>query len=201
MELYAAMIEYMDDQIGRLIDHLKKSGKYDNTLIVFLSDNAAAGEDMAELINKLAPTAKDWFAKTFDNRIENWGRPGSCVEYGPPWAQVSSVPFRLFKGVVAEGGVRTAHRERPRRQALGGNQSLCPARHEHHADVLLRISRRSNIRRRNKGARCRAAAGEVDVTAARRTRDGHSHRIRTGWAGSCSATGRSGKVTGSFCTC
>ena len=106
MELYAAMIEYMDDQIGRLIDHLKKTGKYDNTLIVFMSDNGAAGEDLAELLNKLAPAAKDWFAKTFDNHPENWGRPGSCIEYGPSWAQVSSVPFRLFKGVVAEGGIR-----------------------------------------------------------------------------------------------
>jgi arylsulfatase len=106
MELYAAMVEYMDDQIGRLIAHLKKTGKYDNTLIVFISDNGAAGEDMAELVAKLAPAAKDWLDKTFDNRPENWGRPGSCVEYGPPWAQVSSVPFRLFKGVVAEGGIR-----------------------------------------------------------------------------------------------
>ena len=106
MELYAAMIEYMDDQIGRLIDHLKKTGKYDNTLIVFISDNGAAGEDMAELVTKLAPAAKDWFDTTFDNRPENWGRPGSCMEYGPPWAQVSSVPFRLFKGVVADGGIR-----------------------------------------------------------------------------------------------
>jgi len=106
MELYAAMIEYMDEQIGRVIGHLKKTGKYDNTLIVFVSDNGAAGEDMAELVNKLAPTAKDWFARTFDNRPENWGHPGSCVEYGPSWAQVSSVPFRLFKGVVAEGGIR-----------------------------------------------------------------------------------------------
>jgi arylsulfatase len=103
MELYAAMIEYMDDQIGRLIDHLKKTGKYDNTLIVLISDNGAAGEDMAELINKLDPAARDWFDKTFDNRPENWGHPGSCVEYGPSWAQVSSVPFRLFKSVVAEG--------------------------------------------------------------------------------------------------
>jgi len=106
MELYAAMIEYMDDQVGRLLDHLRKSGKIDNTLVVFLSDNGAAGEDMADLINKLASTAKDWFEKTFDNRPENWGFPGSCIEYGPPWAQVSSVPFRLFKGVVAEGGIR-----------------------------------------------------------------------------------------------
>jgi arylsulfatase len=84
MELYAAMIEYMDDQIGRLIAHLKKTGMYDNTLIVFISDNGAAGEDMAELVTKLAPGAKDWFDKTFDNRPENRGRPGSCVEYGPP---------------------------------------------------------------------------------------------------------------------
>ena len=106
MELYAAMIEYMDDQIGGLIAHLKEAGTLDNTLIVFLSDNGAAGEDMAELVTKLAPAAKDWFDKTFDNRLENLGRPGSCAEYGPAWAQVSSVPFRLFKGVVAEGGIR-----------------------------------------------------------------------------------------------
>jgi arylsulfatase A-like enzyme len=74
---------------------------------VFLSDNGAAGEDMGELMAKLAPEAKDWFARTFDNRPENWGRPRSCVEYGPSWAQVSSVPLRLYKGVVAEGGIRT----------------------------------------------------------------------------------------------
>ncbi len=106
MELYAAMVEYMDDQIGRLLDHLKKAGKYDNTVVVFMSDNGAAGEDMEELVDKLAPAAKDWFARTFDNRPENWGRPGSCVEYGPAWAQVSSVPLRLFKGFEAEGGIR-----------------------------------------------------------------------------------------------
>jgi arylsulfatase A-like enzyme len=106
MELYAAMVEFMDDQVGRLISHLKEIGEYDNTLIVFISDNGAAGEDMGELIEKLAPEAKAWFEQTFDNRPENWGRPRSAVEYGPAWAQVSSVPFRLFKGVVAEGGIR-----------------------------------------------------------------------------------------------
>jgi len=106
MEIYAAMIEYMDDQIGRLIDHLKQTNQFDNTLFVFISDNGAAGEDMAELVSKLAPAAKDWFDRTFDNRPENWGNPGSAIEYGPAWAQVSSVPFRLFKGVVAEGGIR-----------------------------------------------------------------------------------------------
>jgi len=106
MELYAAMVEFMDDQVGRLISHLKEIGEYDNTLIVFISDNGAAGEDMGELVAKLAPEAKTWFEQTFDNRPENWGRPRSAIEYGPAWAQVSSVPFRLFKGVVAEGGIR-----------------------------------------------------------------------------------------------
>ncbi len=106
MELYAAMIEYMDWQIGRLIDHLKRTGKYDNTVIVFMSDNGAAGEDMNDLVSRLAPAAKDWFEKTFDNRPENWGSHKSAIEYGPSWAQVSSVPFRLFKGVVADGGIR-----------------------------------------------------------------------------------------------
>lgn len=72
MELYAAMVEYMDDQIGQLIDHLKQTSKYDNTLIVFISDNGAAGEDLAELVSRLAPAAKEWF----DNRFENWGQPG-----------------------------------------------------------------------------------------------------------------------------
>ncbi len=106
MEVYAAMIEYMDDQIGRLISHLKESGQYDDTLIVFLSDNGAAGEDMSDLIAKLSPAAQGWFSKTFDNRLENIGRPGSCVEYGPAWAQVSSVPLRLYKGIEADGGIR-----------------------------------------------------------------------------------------------
>jgi arylsulfatase len=106
MELYAAMVEYMDYEIGRLIDHLKEAGEYDDTLIVFMSDNGAAGEDMEDLVHRLAPDARDWFARTFDSRPENWGRPRSCIEYGPAWAQVSSVPLRLFKGYQAEGGIR-----------------------------------------------------------------------------------------------
>ena len=106
MELYAAMVENMDHHIGRLLNYLKQIGELDNTLIIFFSDNGAAGEDIAELVKALAPQAKDWFAKTFDNRFENWGRPGSSVDYGPAWAQVSMVPFRQFKGVVAEGGIR-----------------------------------------------------------------------------------------------
>jgi len=106
MEIYAAMVEHMDDQIGRLFDHLKKSGQYDNTLIIFMSDNGANGEDHAELLLQHAPQGRPWFEKTYDNRFENWGRRGSFIDYGPAWGQVSNVPFRLFKGYVAEGGIR-----------------------------------------------------------------------------------------------
>ncbi len=58
MEVYAAMIEYMDDQIGRLLAHLKQAGQLDHTLILFISDNGAAGEDMGELVAKLSPSAQ-----------------------------------------------------------------------------------------------------------------------------------------------
>lgn len=106
MEIYAAMVEHMDDQIGRLFDHLKKTGQYADTLIIFMSDNGPSAEDHAELLQRFVPGAGPWFERTFDNRLENWGRKGSCIDYGPAWAQVGSVPFRMFKGIVAEGGIR-----------------------------------------------------------------------------------------------
>ena len=46
MEVYAAMVEHLDMNIGRLIDYLKRSDQYDNTLILFVSDNGAAGKTM-----------------------------------------------------------------------------------------------------------------------------------------------------------
>lgn len=106
MEIYAAMVGHMDDQIGRLVGHLKSSGQYENTLIIFMSDNGANGEDHADLLLEHAPQLKPWFERTYDNRVENWGRPGSFIDYGKAWGHVSNVPFRHFKGAVAEGGIR-----------------------------------------------------------------------------------------------
>lgn len=106
MEIYAAMVAHMDDQIGRLLAHLKASGQYENTLIIFMSDNGANGEDHATLLLEHAPQLKSWFGQTYDNRFENWGRPGSFIDYDKGWGQVSGVPFRGYKGVVAEGGIR-----------------------------------------------------------------------------------------------
>jgi arylsulfatase A-like enzyme len=94
MELYAAMVGHMDANIGGLIEYLKTTGIYDNTLIIFLSDNGPEGN--------LMPMGPPW-----DNsRFEDWGKQGTFIQYGPAWAQVSAGPFRMFKGFLSEGGIR-----------------------------------------------------------------------------------------------
>jgi len=108
MEIYAAMLANMDYHIGRVLDHLKEAGSLDNTLVLFFSDNGAEPVELASLIESaFSPEAKKWFQANFDLRPESWGKPGSAVDYGPAWAQAGSVPFRGFKGYVAEGGIRS----------------------------------------------------------------------------------------------
>jgi arylsulfatase len=97
MEIYAAMVEHLDMNIGRLIAYLKQIGEYDNTLIVFMSDNGAAGEDHAK-----GYSPSDVHT---DNSLANLGRKGSNVSYGYRWAEVSSTPMSLVKGTSAEGGI------------------------------------------------------------------------------------------------
>lgn len=100
MELYAAMVENLDRHVGRLIDHLKSNGLYENTLIVFMSDNGAAGEDFFYV----GPFVQ-YIQSHYDNSYENMGRPSSWVSYGPPWAEAGSAPFSRFKGYTREGGI------------------------------------------------------------------------------------------------
>lgn len=97
MEVYAAMVDHMDANIGRLFQYLKKTGQYDNTVILFVSDNGAAGEDHAR---GYSPGDEHT-----DNSLPNIGRRGSNVNYGFRWAEVSSTPFSLVKGTSAEGGI------------------------------------------------------------------------------------------------
>jgi arylsulfatase A-like enzyme len=102
MEVYAAMVENIDHHIGRLLKYLKKTGRYDNTLIIFFSDNGANGADM----HMYPDTDEAWVERNSDNQFSNWGRRGSRIAQGIGWAQASSTPFRLFKGFIAEGGIR-----------------------------------------------------------------------------------------------
>jgi arylsulfatase len=102
MEVYAAMVDYMDEQIARVVDTLKEIGEYDNTVIIFFSDNGANGANYETAY----PGQTEEFLSTFDNSLENRGLPNSFVDTGPGWAQASSSPSRMFKGFPAEGGIR-----------------------------------------------------------------------------------------------
>ena len=100
MEIYAAMVEDMDSQIGRLLERLEQSGELDNTFIFFMSDNGAEG---APLDNW--PVFGDWMEQCCDNSYGNMGKPDSYVFYGQNWGRVSTGPFRAYKGFTSQGGI------------------------------------------------------------------------------------------------
>ena len=99
MEVYAAMIDRMDHNIGRVMRFLHDSGETDNTVVIFLSDNGAAG-DPRETNPKWGP----WITKNFDNSLSSMGSGHSYLSTGRAWAQASMSPFALFKGFTTEGG-------------------------------------------------------------------------------------------------
>lgn len=102
MEVYAASLEYLDFSIGRVMEYLKQQGMYDNTMIIFMSDNGANGA-----VASTYPGNEDGkYFSTFDNSLENRGLKNSYVETGPGWAQASSSPFRYFKSFTTEGGIK-----------------------------------------------------------------------------------------------
>jgi len=110
MELYAGMMENLDFHVGRLVDHLKKIGEYENTIFIVFGDNGAEGTDLFQMIAG-SPGSRDYlfaamhWSQTHPNA---WGDPGSYVGYGAMWAQVSMTPFSQYKGWVGEGGIRNA---------------------------------------------------------------------------------------------
>jgi arylsulfatase A-like enzyme len=110
MELYAGMVENLDFHVGRLIDHLKQIGEYENTIFLVFGDNGAEGTDLFKMIAG-TPGTRDYLFAAINWSQTNpnaWGDPGSYVAYGPMWAQVSMTPFSQYKGWLAEGGIRNA---------------------------------------------------------------------------------------------
>ncbi|MFB3827806.1 MAG: arylsulfatase [Bryobacteraceae bacterium] len=104
MAVYAAMVDRMDRNIGRVLEDLRRADELDNTLIFFLSDNGACAE---------------WDPYGFDGRsgpenklhrgaeLENMGQPGTYHSYGSAWANTSNTPLRLYKHYAHEGGIST----------------------------------------------------------------------------------------------
>lgn len=104
MEIYAAMVDSMDQNVGRIVAALKRLGRYDNTVILFLSDNGPAGNaDATPDHRRRGPPDP---SLGIDNSLGNMGNASSYLSYGPGWALAGSAPSRLMKGYPTEGGLR-----------------------------------------------------------------------------------------------
>lgn len=105
MALFAAMVEHVDRGVGMIVEHLKATEQFDDTLIMLLSDNGACYE---------------WGPYGFDERsrqgvtilhtgenLRKMGGPGTYHSYGSGWANLGNTPFRLYKHFTHEGGSAT----------------------------------------------------------------------------------------------
>jgi arylsulfatase len=109
MQTYAGMVDNMDYNIGRLLAYLKEIGEYDNTLIVFLSDNGADPN-----LLPFFPGFKPWFEENYQNTFmkdykgdySTMGQKGSYADYGAGWAAASNTPTSYYKTFSTEGGLR-----------------------------------------------------------------------------------------------
>jgi arylsulfatase len=128
MEVFAAMIDCLDQGVGRMVAELKRTGQFDNTLILFFQDNGGCAEGMGrregDIVPRadqppLPPLAADYLQP---NMIPNQTRDGWPIRqgygvlpgaadtyhgYGEAWANVSNTPFREYKHWVHEGGIAT----------------------------------------------------------------------------------------------
>lgn len=102
MEVYAAMIDRLDWNVGRVIQALKDSGEYENTVILFLADNGAEG---SALDDRSIPRVMARYDAA-DNRLENLGAATSYESVGPGWAEAGTAPSWRYKAFQTEGGTR-----------------------------------------------------------------------------------------------
>lgn len=101
MAIYAAMVDRVDENIGRLMQVLADRGDLSNTVIVFMADNGAEGHRM-----ELARDNPTWIPENFSLALEDMGTKDSYVVLGPSWARAGAVPFRESKARLSEGGIR-----------------------------------------------------------------------------------------------
>jgi len=124
MEVYAAMVDSMDQGIGRLVKSLEETGQLDNTLILFLQDNGGCSENYGRTVRKnpatgVKPMGKDELQTQMIPERSREGHPvlmgpgvmpgpsETYIAYGRNWANVSNTPFRQYKSHNHEGGIAT----------------------------------------------------------------------------------------------
>ncbi len=110
MEVFAAMLTHVDEQIGKMIEALKRTGQYDNTLIFVTADNGSSGE------GGLAGTFNETYVLNglqtpFDanmSHYDDWGGPNTYPHFHAGWAMAGNTPFKYFKQIVHNGGIADA---------------------------------------------------------------------------------------------
>ncbi|MDA0284458.1 MAG: arylsulfatase [Planctomycetota bacterium] len=102
MAIYAAMIDRIDHNVGRVLNDLRSSQELDNSLVVFLSDNGACAEwdpygfDVSSSPHNILHR---------DNQLDQMGGPDTYSSVGSGWANASNTPWRLYKHYTHEGGI------------------------------------------------------------------------------------------------
>lgn len=104
MAVYAAMIEAMDFHFGRLIEHLKQAGQYQNTIFIFTSDNGSEASGSTSSTSAM----RDLFfgIQDYTTDYETLGLKGSFNSIGPSFASAAASPLAYYKFYSGEGGMR-----------------------------------------------------------------------------------------------
>lgn len=105
MAVFAAMVETVDRGVGKIVDHLKVTGDFDNTLILFLSDNGACYEWGPFGFDGVSRQGTTTVHRGAD--LRKIGGPGTHQSYGSAWANLGNTPLRLYKHFTHEGGIST----------------------------------------------------------------------------------------------
>lgn len=114
MEVYAAQVDRMDQGVGRILDTLKRLGQFENSIVIFLSDNGASPEEIPHMSREKFVSRTDIFRhRTRSGEPVRLGNQPDIVpgpedtysSYGRPWANLSNTPFRLYKKWTHEGGI------------------------------------------------------------------------------------------------
>ena len=119
MSLFAAIVDRLDQNIGRVVKHLDEMGELDNTLLVFLSDNGGTKETGLFGIKGKVNTVRNY---------DQWARAGGWTSsYGQGWANLSNTPFRRYNARTTKAASRPFIIHWPRRITKGGQLRHQPA--------------------------------------------------------------------------
>jgi arylsulfatase len=114
MEIYAAMIDSIDQNVGKVLASLKAAGEYENTIIIFMSDNGAEGIAQQPLTGRTSNTTRPEHKaqvlaaiKKANLDLDKMGTSESFLTYGGDWARAAMAPLREYKGATEDGGIKT----------------------------------------------------------------------------------------------